>query len=286
MELRLTDTRFILSVIIFSILYVVSDLTLIAGITEPTFAIQLIITICIGVAFAIIMGVIFTQIPVSRRARFLLAWPALFVIQWFNPMLEGFFFTTMLTEFTLLAGLIFGVLISSFHAVLVAILFPLSQPSSLLQTELQGYFNQKSWRSWLWRVALSSTSFLLIYYTIGHIISPLVIPFYLSLEYGLRVPSVGIIIGLEFFRGFLYIIILLPILATLKTDPKRKWILIAVLLYVPGIAFLLPDPTLPALLRVIHGTELLIDSLIIGAIITYLLGTKNSSLELHTKDDL
>ena len=142
-----------LSVLVFAILYVVSDLTLWADIAEPTFAIQAAITVSIGFALALVMGLIFTQIPLRRRDHFLLAWPVLFVIQWLTTMLEGFFFTTLLTEFLLLAGAIFGVLMSFFHAILIAILFPSYLHNSPLRTELRAYFSQYPSVSWLWRFA-------------------------------------------------------------------------------------------------------------------------------------
>ncbi|MFQ6085559.1 MAG: hypothetical protein ACE5OY_04765 [Candidatus Bathyarchaeia archaeon] len=65
-------------------------------------------------------------------------------------------------------------------------------------------------------------------------------------------------IPLELLRGFLYVIALLPIVATLKL-PKRTVFLSAVaLLYVIGalVGFLTDPVSLPLFLKVVHGLEI------------------------------
>ena len=66
----------------------------------------------------------------------------------------------------------------------------------------------------LWRIVLSSV----IYFTFGGIVSPIVLPYYTSLSYGLRMPGFEVLAPLEIFRGFLYVIALLPLLAALRVQ--------------------------------------------------------------------
>ncbi|MFX1317824.1 MAG: hypothetical protein ACFE9D_10050 [Promethearchaeota archaeon] len=271
MELKATlDTSFLLRVIVFAVLFVLTDLTLtMAG---PFLPHQVIIDFVIGTAIGFVFGLIFSHLYYSRLVRIGVGWFLLFIIQWFTTMIEGYLFTTILTEALLLAAAMFGLLISFLHALFIAFMFPPNTTDSSLRTEIRSYFAGRPWYDWLWRFVLTAVLYLVIYYGIGTLISPIVLPFYLDMGTGLRIPPVWVILVVEISRGFLYILALLPILVSLKVETKELYLLLAFALYLPSITMFLPNPAFPVLLRIIHGLfEILIDSLLFAAIIIILL---------------
>ncbi len=273
---EIIDKKFLLRIIIFAVLFVLTDLTLtMAG---PYLLEQVAIDLIIGIAVGVVFGLIFTRLNYRRLVRIGIGWLLLFIIQWFTTMIEGYFFTTMLTEALLLAAAMMGLLISFLHALFIGFLFPPNTTEQSFRTELKNYFTERPWYHWLWRFILTAFLYLVIYYGIGTLISPIVLPFYLDMGTGLTIPPVWVIFLVEISRGFLYIIALLPLLVSLKVETKELYLLLAFVLYLPSIAMFLPNPTFPVLLRIIHGLfEILIDSLLFTAIIFILL--KSGTIE-------
>ncbi len=271
MELKEIITwNFLLRIIFFAVLFVVTDLTLTTA--GPYLPIQVVIDFILGIAMGFVFGLIFTRLFFGRFVRIGIAWVALFIIQWFNNMIEGYLFTTMLTEALLLAAALLGLLISFLHALFIGFLFPPSNTDMCLRSEIIGYFAEQPFYYWVGRFALASILYLVIYYGIGSLISPLVLPFYLDMGTELTVPPLWVILLVEPARGFLYILALLSFLVSLKVETKELYLLLAFALYLPSVAMFLPSPTFPLLLRIIHGLfEILVDSLLFTAIIIILL---------------
>ena len=269
-SIEIVDKKFLLRVISFAALFVLTDLTLtMAG---PFLLEQVIIDFIIGIGMGFVFGLIFTQLYYRRLVRIGIGWLALFIIQWFTTMIEGYFFTTILGEALLLAAAMFGLLISFLHALFIGFIFPPNSTDRSLGTEIKSYFAERPWYDSLWRFVLTAVLYLVIYYGIGTLISPIVLPFYLDMGTGLTVPPVWLILVVEISRGLLYILALLPLLVSLKVETKAVYLLLAFALYLPSIAMFLPNPIFPVLLRIIHGLfEILIDSLLIAAVIILLL---------------
>ncbi len=279
MELKeVINRNFLLRILFFGVLFVLTDLTLItAGLYLP---IQVVIDLVLGIAMGLVFGIIFTHLYFSRLVRIAIAWLALFIIQWFNTMIEGYLFTTMLTEALLLAAATFGLLISFLHALFIGFLFPPDNTEGSLRSEIMEHFAKQSWYYWLGRFALASILYMVIYYGIGSLISPIVLPFYLDMGTELTVPPLWVILLVEPARGFLYILAILSFLVSLKVGTKELYLLIAFALYLPGVAMFLPSPTFPLLLRIVHGIfEILVDSLLFTAIILILLTPRSSELK-------
>ena len=77
--------------------------------------------------------------------------------------------------------------------------------------------------------------------------------------------------------NLVYVVALLPIIATLKIKRKPLYATIVSLLYVTGaLGPLLVTETLPVLLRIVHGVKILADYMVFGPVVVYLLGRKNS----------
>lgn len=231
-----------------------------------------------GISLALVLGLMFVQLPFGRGIRIGLAWLALFIVQEFSNLVEGFFFTTVLsTTYLFVAASIIGLLVTFVEALLVGFLFTPNQVGRSFLKEIRAYFDQRSWYSWILRVVAGSIVYFPIYFAFGALISPFVIPYYQNPTMGLMIPSFTVMIPLELVRGFLYVIALLPIIAVLRVQRKYVYAGTASLLYVAG-AFVpfLSGPALPVQLRIFHGLEILADCLVYGAALVYLFALERS----------
>jgi riboflavin transporter FmnP len=76
----------------------------------------------------------------------------------------------------------------------------------------------------------------------------------------------------ELFRGFVYTLVLLPLLATIVGKRATKFIALAVMLYIPGgLIALLGNPLLPAPIIPFHALEILVDSIVYGFVLSRIL---------------
>ena len=276
MEQKVTlDKNFLPRVLAFAVLFTLTDLTLtMAG---PLLFQQVAIDFAIGLTMGFVLGVIFTQLYYRHLVRIGIGWSLFFIIQWFSTMIEGYLFTTMLTEALLFAAAMFGLLISFLHALFISFLFPPKTKDNSLLTNIKSYFAGRLWYHWLSRFALTAIIYLVIYYTIGTLVSPIVLPFYLDMGTGLRVPPVWVILVAEISRGFLYLLALFPILVSLKVETHELFLLLAFGFYLPSVAMFLPNPAFPVLLRIIHGLfEIMVDSFLFAAAIILLLKQKST----------
>ena len=230
-----------------------------------------------GILLALVLNYIFRQLPFTKGAIIGLAWLSLFIIQEFSNILEGAFFTTLLATPTLfLAAVLLGLLVTFIEALLVGFLFTARRPRKSYAREVRKYFGQRSLESWALRVAAASLLYFPIYFGFGALISPIVIPYYTNSSFGLRIPSFEIMVPLEFARGFLYVLALLPIIAVLRTDRRYVYAAMVSLLYVAGaLVPFLTSSTLPFTLRLTHGLEILGDCAVYGAVLVKLFGGKN-----------
>lgn len=228
-----------------------------------------------GLSLALVLSLILSQLPFAGSIRIAIAWLALFIIQQFSNLVEGLFFTTFLPTISLFlwANLI-GLLVTLVEALLAGILFVPESSGRSFRNEIASYFEQRPWLSWTARIVVASLVYFPIYFSFGAAISPFVIPYYTNSSLGLRIPSFSVMVPLEFARGFLYVIALLPIVAVLKVRRRFVYAGTASLLYVAG-AFVpfLAGPSLPVQLRIFHGLEILGDCLVYGAALVYLLAS-------------
>jgi hypothetical protein len=207
-----------------------------------------------------------------------LVWLALFVVQEFSNMLEGYFFTTYYPSVSVLVGAVFSSLLTTLvQGVMAGALFLPETHDRGLVSELSSYLKQRSPASWAWRIPVASLAYFPIYFFFGALISPFVVPYYTNPSFGLRIPPFTLMIPLEFLRGFLYVMSLLTIFAAIKTSRRTLSAVIAFILYVPGaLVPLMLNRSLPPEIVPFHLVEILADSAFYGAVTTYLLGRKSS----------
>jgi hypothetical protein len=273
------SVRFAARVLCFSLIYNAMQLILGYVGTQRVSILWVISNFIAGVFLAIVLGLLFARLPFRRAIRIGVAWLALFVVQEFSNLVEGYFFTTYIqTIYLFFAATFNSLLVTLIEALLVGFLFIPEKVDRSFVEEFHAYAHRRSWRSWILRIVAGSVVYFPIYFLFGALISPFVLPYYESSSMGLRIPSFTVMIPLELVRGLLYVVALLPVIALLRVERKYVFAGVASLLYVAGaFAPFLAGPGFPVQLRIFHGVEILADSLVYGAALAYLFAFKSPS---------
>jgi len=197
----------------------------------------------------------------------------LFVVHRFVNLVEGAFFTTTGT-----LGLGFSLLnvaVSSLVAgSLIAVLFPPGWVEEGLLAALRRYFAQRRWTAWAWRLPLAAVLYLPIYWIMGAIVAPIVMPYYTdaSLGLGLVAPGFEVILPLQILRGAIFVVGLLPAIAVWRGSRASLALWLGLTIVVLGaVPPMLEAYFLPLTLRLVHGTEISISSLLQGLVYAWLL---------------
>jgi hypothetical protein len=231
-----------------------------------------------GILIALLLAWMLPKTALRRVDLIAVVWLVLFIVARFNNMLEGYFFTTVFASVSVFVSELFLSLLTTLvQAVMAGVLFPAGVPSRSLVSDLFSYVEQRQLASWTWRIVVSSLMYFPVYFVFGALISPFVVPYYTNPSLGLKIPPFAVIIPLEFLRGFLYVISLLPLLAAIRATRRTVFVTVASVLYVPGALVPLMVPhSLPAEILPFHLVEILADSIAYGAVITWLLSRKSS----------
>lgn len=228
-----------------------------------------------GVFLSIVLGFIFSNMSFRKRTRIGLAWFSLFIVQHLSNTIEAVYFTNSVPNAAIfIAATVAGLVVTFLEAVLTGILFKGNFEDASFRVSFFEYYSKRGFTDWIKRILLCSMAYFPIYYTFGSIIAPLVLRYYNNPTPGidLVIPPLTVIIPLEFLRGFLYVLALLPIISSLKLTNRTMFFCIASFIYIVG-AFVpfIAYSTLPVFLRLIHGSEILADSIVYGGVMTYLL---------------
>jgi hypothetical protein len=224
---------------------------------------------------AILTGFLAWLVPKIRLSRWsltLLVWLELLVVEFLNNYVEAYFFTTRYSNPAVLAQSVASALISSVITATVAALL-LGYGISGITASLKKHLSTRTSGSWILRIVVGSVAYYPIYFFFGLLIMPFVLPYYNNPSFGLRIPSFAVVIPVELFRGFVYTLMLLPLLATVVGGRTTKFIALAAMLYIPGgLIALLGNQTIPAAIIPFHGLEILADSIVYGFVLSRVLG--------------
>ncbi len=139
------------------------------------------------------------------------------------------------------------------------------------------FFRFRSAQQWVKRLLLAAISFPVIYFVFGIVVSPFVTGYYSESGYGLVIPPVGLIIGVQFFRSLLFLLVTLPVMISWEGSKNH---LIAGLGLAHFVMVFVYDIVLayqlPIELVLIHGVEILFDSMVYSWVIVRLLYTNQS----------
>ncbi len=237
----------------------------------PITAMQLTYYLFNGAILTGFLGWLVPKIRLRPQSLTLLVWLELLVVEFLNNYVEGYFFTNLYNNATILAQSVVSALISSVIVATAAALLVGNGVTGIVPS-LKEHFSTRTRNSWILRIAVGSVAYFPIYFFFGALISPFVLPYYNNASFGLRIPPFTVIIPVELFRGFVYTLVLLPLLATIEGGRTTKFIALAALLYVPGaLIALLGNPLLPAQIIPFHALEILADSVVYGFVLSRIL---------------
>jgi hypothetical protein len=232
-----------------------------------------------GTLIGLTLGPLSSRLNLPLLQRACLWFVLLFVLSTLINLIEAVFFTTIPP--TQLASS--GAILAFGHigvAVLLTLLFRPQQAGPGLLARLRETLAQRTANSWAWRFGLASLSYLPIYYTMGMIGAPYVLPYYDNPDVGLNltVPSIGVIFPLEIGRGVLYALTLFPLIALLRGSfwSRALWVVLTIAVlgsWVPMIQAVHWTPVL----RLAHGLEITADAFVQGIVLTWLLSPPDAA---------
>lgn len=195
----------------------------------------------------------------------------LFIIGSFNILIEAYIFNVTTRKETFIQ------IIKGFMVALIA-----SPIFVLIFNKWKGdqnviIFKSRSVFSWFWRIVVGIILYLFLYLTAGFILQavyPELLEFYKD-----KIPPFDLMIYTQFLRGFIFGVVAILILRTLKTFQYKKAIYIGLVFAIlGGIApLIIPNEFMPHNIRMGHLFEVGISNFIYGFILAYLLGQNRSS---------
>lgn len=147
----------------------------------------------------------------------------------------------------------------------------------------RGASHRLSWRGWTLRLAACAAIYLAAYFMVGAIMyQAFMAPFYDNPTLGLVVPdSMGLVFPIQFTRGLLFTIAMLPLALGLRVERFSLALILAAMLFVIGglAPLLVPNPHMPAELRFYHSLEILLQNGSLGIAIALLLAPRREPAE-------
>lgn len=218
---------------------------------------------------AIVLATGLALLARGLRGSTTVRWSALFAFTYVafcvNNQIEGAVFTTA-DGFA--ANLVFFILPCAVLVGAAVLLVPPPDGDGHVAT----VFSTTTAAAWWWRPLLAWLAFPLIYYFFGMFAYPLVADAYQSGDFGLEVPSQRLILGAVSLRSLLFLLAAIPILA-LWARSRRALVLSlgAALAAMVGVVAMIEGSWLPATVRLVHGVEITVDSLVHAWVVVALL---------------
>ncbi|MGC8643746.1 MAG: hypothetical protein ACP5XB_28130 [Isosphaeraceae bacterium] len=159
-----------------------------------------------------------------------------------------------------------------------AVLAALAQPADEVRhrsfaRQIRSFRADRSIVAWAIRLVLAWLAFPFIYFGIGMLVAPIVVPYYQQDNVlGLQIPGFDVLIPVLLTRSLLFVVASLPILIAWQRDRLDLfWALGFALFMMVGGVGLIPPSRMPMVLRVTHGLEILADSFAHAAALVLLL---------------
>lgn len=145
---------------------------------------------------------------------------------------------------------------------------------------MAGFFRRRPAGEWVWRLLVVVVAFPVVYLVFGILVSPLVSEYYQGVEYGLVIPGIGTIIGVQLARSALFVLVTLPVLAYWSSGRTQLVASLTAAHFVFVYAYdIVLAYQLPAILLVVHGIEILCDSFVYSWLTARLLYVESENLQ-------
>lgn len=232
---------------------------------------QLLSLLCFigGFVLSFALAVLSPRLQGNGRARFMvLAW---FVFAWLgiNNTIEASIFTTIGGAPAMMATMLF---LSLFVAGAVVLLFGNRERGTSFSNAVRCFFDHRTAGQWAVRFSLAVLAFPIVYFFFGMPVGLMVGKFYQNQSFGLQMPSLGVVIGVQFVRSLIALLVVLPILVAWPGSRQRfAWTFGLNLFVVAGLYGLIQAYWMPWTMRSVHLVELLLDSVVYGWLVAALL---------------
>jgi hypothetical protein len=222
-----------------------------------------------SIALALALGPLASGLAVGLAARWAILALLAYVCLGVNTAIEAAIFTT----FGGTSGLL--VLNALSCAGLAAALAIVWRPVGVVAewpAAWRRFWSQHGAAQWAWRLIVAVMAFPLIYFLFGMMAGPFVIDAYRAGRFGLAVPSLDVILSVQLLRSALFLLASLPVVVAWGGSRRRLWLALGTAHFaLVGLFGMLQAYWLPASMRLIHGTEILADSIAYAAVLVALL---------------
>jgi hypothetical protein len=194
-----------------------------------------------------------------------------FVISDFNVLIEAIFFGIEISRATAVGMLATGLVATLLFTLILAALMGRLRPPA---EEVDALPQRRPWPQWVWRVAVSVVAYVFLYFLAGAIIFPYVREFY----QGKALPDPSQILFMQLLRGLLYVCVAIPLVRMVKARRLEAAVLAGLAFSILGgvAPLLVPNPFMPAAIRLVHGFEVGISNFLFGMIAGFMLYAKPS----------
>lgn len=227
-----------------------------------------------GVALAILFTWLAPKLKLKRVHLATYLGLLTFSVKQFNNLIEGYFFTDTISSISSLVGML---LISLATGLLSGVLAGslLQCGGSSLGEVVKGYLSGQSRKNIVKRIITGTLAYFPIYFLIGMLVTPIIMPYYNDPSTGLKIPPFTLIIGLQVFRGLVYVITLLPLIAAIRIKGRTLFMALSGCLFVLGVLVpVLIEASLPAPVLLVHTAELFTDAILYGYALTRIMGVE------------
>jgi hypothetical protein len=281
-----SNIKYVLSIIlrgfICSILLIVGMMVggmvaIVLGLTQPTMPasidtnLTIVLMIPAGMMISIVLGELFKRLEQGFLERFVCIFLFNYIIYYLLQVMESVIFTTMMN---LSFGIVSDIFPSLFISFSIAKMWKPIKEDRSIRDEAKRFFARRKTTDWTWRLILAWLAYVPLYYLMGVAISPWVLPYYddPSLDLGIILPGVSIMIALQFIRGALFLFAAMLVIIMWKGIKKSLglWLGLSIFVQVAVIP-LIVGYWLPIGLRIPHAIELTIDSFVQALIYVALL---------------
>jgi hypothetical protein len=209
------------------------------------------------------------QIRGSYWLRALIVAALCYVCFGINTPIEAAVFTDLggmstMVVLSILPCLLFGAV--------TALLFRPTAPAEPFGPSVARFFGARTAGQWVWRLAAAVCAFPLIYLAFGMMVTPFVLEYYRQGQFGLTLPSIGVVILVQLGRSSLFLLAALPVLVMWSGSRRRLvWTLGLAFYVLVGLFGMIQSYWLPPALLMSHNLEILADSFVHALAIALLL---------------
>jgi hypothetical protein len=221
--------------------------------------------------FALALALLSRRMAGGWAARAL----ALSVFAWIsyslNTALEAYVFTDTTLSAAAYAALAFlpG---CALCAAAVAALFPPAGERVGYMEALREFFQSRTLGEWVWRLPLAALAFMPVYYFFGLLVVPFTYEVYQQGAFGLRAASLGQVLAVLSVRSLLFLLACLSVVAAWRGSARSLALRLGFSLFVlVGLLYMLAAAWMPLSVRGPHTLEILADSFVYAAALTWLL---------------